>query len=128
MACQGKIPIQIPIPLKNTDTEPIPIPIPMYRYMINLIQYIRGSLKVVEASKKIQEGRLRWYGHLLRRDENHVGRYAMDMEVQGRRRRGKPRKRWRDCVREDLQWKDIDEAEALNRNRWRQLIRNGDPI
>ncbi|MEL7196585.1 MAG: reverse transcriptase family protein, partial [Bacteroidota bacterium] len=91
-------------------------------------EYIRGSLKVVEASKKIQEGRLRWYGHLLRRDENHVGRYAMDMEVQGRRRRGRPRKRWRDCVREDLQWKDIDEAEALNRNRWRQLIRNGDPI
>lgn len=79
--------------------------------------YIRGSTKVVEISKKVQEGRLRWYGHLLRRDEDHVGRHTMGMEVQGRRRRGRPRKRWKDCVRGDLREKGIDEAEAQDRNR-----------
>ena len=90
--------------------------------------YIRGSTKVVEISKKMQEGRLRWYGHLLRRAEDHVGRHTMDMEVQGRRKRGRPRKRWRDCVREDMREKGIDEAEAQDRGRWRRRIRNGDPI
>ena len=90
--------------------------------------YVRGSTKVTELSKKIQEGRLRWYGHLLRRDEYHVGKHTMDMEVPGRRRRGRPRKRWRDCVREDLIMKGIDENEAHNRNHWRKLIHNGDPI
>ena len=91
-------------------------------------EYIRGSTKVVEISKKIQEGRLRWYGHLLRRDEDHVGRCTMEMKVQGRRKRGRPRKRWRDCVRDDLQLKGITEEEAQDRNKWRRLIQNGDPI
>ncbi|XP_068208349.1 uncharacterized protein [Palaemon carinicauda] len=90
--------------------------------------YIRGSTKVVEISKKVQEGSLRWNGHLMRRDEDHIGRHTMEMEVQGRRRRGRPRKRWRDCVRVDLQEKGIDDAEAQNRKRWKWLISNSDLI
>ena len=90
--------------------------------------YIRGSAKVVEISKKVQEGRLRWYGHILRREEDHVGRRTMEMEVQGRRRRGRPRKRWKDCVRGDLGEKGIGEADAIHRTRWRRLIQNSDPI
>ena len=30
-------------------------------------EYIRGSAKVTEVSKKVQEARLRWFGYLLRR-------------------------------------------------------------
>ncbi|XP_066941095.1 uncharacterized protein [Macrobrachium rosenbergii] len=30
---------------------------------------IRGTTKVVELSKKAQERRLQWYGHVMRRDE-----------------------------------------------------------
>ena len=29
---------------------------------------IRGTVKVAELSRKVQEARLRWYGHVLRRD------------------------------------------------------------
>ena len=90
--------------------------------------YIRGSTQVVEISKKVQEGRLRWYGHLLRREEDHVGKRTMEMEVNGRRRRGRPRKRWKDCVGEDLRVKGLDEVEALNRSKWKRLIHNGDPV
>ncbi|XP_069995955.1 uncharacterized protein [Penaeus vannamei] len=36
-------------------------------------KYIRGSTKVVEISKEMREERLRWYGHLLRRDEDGDG-------------------------------------------------------
>ena len=91
-------------------------------------EYIRGSTKVLEISRKAQEGRLRWYGHILRREEEHVGRRTMEMEVRGRRRRGRPKKRWIDCVREDLRAKGIDETDADNRAEWRRLIRNGDPV
>ena len=90
--------------------------------------YIRGSTKVVEISKKLQGGRLRWYGHLLRREDDHVGRSTMEMEVQGKRRRGRPRKRWRDCVRDDMYLRGIGEEETQDRNQWRRLIQNGDPI
>ena len=35
---------------------------------------IRGTVKVAELSRKVQEARLRWYGHILRRDEEGVER------------------------------------------------------
>ena len=42
-----------------------------------------------EVSKKIQECRRRWYEHLNRREgEEHVGREAMEMEMEGSREEG----------------------------------------
>ena len=61
--------------------------------------YIRGSSKVIEASRKVQEARLRWFGHLLRRpEEEHVASRTMEMEIIGTRKRGRPKKRWKDCI------------------------------
>ena len=55
-------------------------------------EYIRGNVKVVEASKKIQEYRMRWYGHLKgRNEEEHLGREVMEMEVEGSRGGGSPK-------------------------------------
>ena len=91
-------------------------------------EYISGTVKVVEVSKKIQESRMRWYGHLRRRDgEEHVGREAMEMEVEGRRARGRPKTRWKDCIRNDPREKNIDEGTVHSRSEWRRLIHNGDP-
>ena len=53
---------------------------------------IRGSVKATELSKKMQEVRLRWYGHVMRRENDYVGRKVMEMDVPGRRRRGKTKK------------------------------------
>ena len=50
---------------------------------------IRGTTKVGEISKKVQESRLKWYGHVLRREEEYVGKRVMVMEVPGKRRRGR---------------------------------------
>ena len=33
---------------------------------------------------------VRWYGHVLRRDDGHVLRRALKFEVKGRRKRGRP--------------------------------------
>ena len=89
---------------------------------------IRGTVKVAELSKKVQEARLRWYGHVLRRDEEVVERRMMDMEVQGRRERGRPKTRWKDCIAGDVREKQLDLGMVHNRNDWRQLIKNSDPI
>ena len=35
---------------------------------------IRGTIKVEKISKKVQERRLHWYGHVMRRDEEYVGK------------------------------------------------------
>ena len=33
---------------------------------------------------------VRWYGHVLRRDDGHVLRKALEFEVKGKRKRGRP--------------------------------------
>ena len=48
---------------------------------------IRGKTKVGEIFKKVQESRLKWYGHVLRRQEEYVGKIVIVMEVPGKRRR-----------------------------------------
>jgi len=48
---------------------------------------IRGTIKVKEISKKVQERRLQWYGHVMRKDEDYVEKRVMEMEVPGRRDR-----------------------------------------
>ena len=63
---------------------------------------IRGTTKVGEISKKVQESRLKWYGHVSRREDEYVGKRVMGMEVPGKRRRGRPKRRWLDSMRNDL--------------------------
>ena len=55
-----------------------------------------------EISKKVQESRLTWYGHVLGREEQYVGKRVMVMEVPGKRTRGRPKQRWLDNIRNDL--------------------------
>lgn len=48
-------------------------------------KYIGETTKVTEMSKKAQEGSLRWYRHIMRREDGHVGKQTMQMELQGTR-------------------------------------------
>ena len=62
---------------------------------------IRGTTKVGEISKKEQDSRLKWYGHVLRREDVCVGKIVMTMEVPGKRSRERPKRRWLDSIRYD---------------------------
>ena len=44
---------------------------------------------------------VRWYGHVLRRDAGHVLRIAMEFEVKGKRKRGRPKKTWKTQVEKE---------------------------
>ena len=88
---------------------------------------IRRRVRVTDVHRKIQERRLRWYGHVQRREEDHVTRRTLEMEVEGRRARGRPRRRWMDCVLEDLATKRLRRRGVADRRRWRDMTRNSDP-
>ena len=70
--------------------------------------------KVGEIAKNVQERRLKWYGHVMRRKEHYVGRRAMEMKVQGRRKRAK--RRWLDRVRDDIKEKGLSAEEVYARD------------
>ena len=59
-------------------------------------EHIRSTVKVERLGMKKREGRLNWYGHVMRRDQEYVGRKMMEMELPGKRRRGRPKRRFLD--------------------------------
>ncbi len=48
---------------------------------------------------------MRWFGHVKRRGEECVGKIVIKMEAEGERKRGRPRRRWLNCIKEDLKAK-----------------------
>ena len=65
-------------------------------------EYIRDTVKVERLGIKMREGKLRWYGHVMKRDQEYVGRKMMEMDLQEKRKRGRPKKRFLDVVKEDM--------------------------
>ena len=62
--------------------------------------------------------------HVLRREEECVGKRVMVMEVPGKRRRGRPKRGWLDNIKKDLSERSLSGEEAQDRVQWRRLIRN----
>ena len=48
----------------------------------------------------LREKRLRWFGHVQRRDKDEATRKILQMTIDGKRNRGRPKLRWRDIVKE----------------------------
>ncbi|KAL1447748.1 hypothetical protein WDU94_000621 [Cyamophila willieti] len=63
---------------------------------------IRETVKVGPLGKKIQESRIRWFGHVERRNKSYISKRVEKIVIEGKRRRGRPKLRWRDKVEEDL--------------------------
>jgi len=66
----------------------------------NIVKWIKGQ-------------RMSWLGHLERMEEDRMPKKIFTQELEGTRRRGRPKKRWREVER-DLQ--------VLGVRRWRELM------
>ena len=77
-------------------------------------------------SLKLRKARMKWFGHVKRINEERQVKQVMQEEMQGRRPAGRPRTRWRDVLRRDLEETSLslEEAavEALDRDRWRRIV------
>ncbi|KAI5102710.1 hypothetical protein C0J45_8062, partial [Silurus meridionalis] len=82
-------------------------------------KFIRGTAHVGCLGDKVREVRLRWFGHVQRRDMGYIGRRMLRMETPGRRKRGRPMRRFMDVVREDMQVVGVKEADVEDRGVWR---------
>ena len=82
-------------------------------------------VKVETITERCRKGRLRWFGHVKRRDQEYVGRKTLEMVPPGRRKRGRPKQRWMDCVNRDMRaigtttgWRRIVSAAATPQPSW----------
>ena len=78
---------------------------------------IKGTTKVGEISKKVLESRLKWYRHVLRREDEYVGKRVIDMVVPLKRRRARPKREWLDSIRNELSERELSGEDAHDRPR-----------
>ena len=79
----------------------------------------------VSLTGRLVKCRMRWAGHLVRMGEERIAKRADRLSEQGRRKRGRPRLRWEDCVRRDIskvwvvgEWREL----AEDRRRGRSIV------
>ena len=65
---------------------------------------------------------VRWYGHVLRRDNDDVLRRALDFKVAGRRGRGRPNMTWKRQVEEHINQIGMKRKDAIDRVKWRNGV------
>ena len=66
---------------------------------------------------------VRWHGHVLRRDEGHVLRKALEFEVKGERKPGRPKKTWKMQEEKESKSVGLEKKDTMNRVRWRVGVR-----
>ena len=57
-------------------------------------EYIIGTAQVRKFGDKTPEARQRWYGHRRRKDDGYIERRMLRMELSGKRKRGRPNRRF----------------------------------
>ena len=80
--------------------------------------------KLVGVEPIIRRGRLRWYGHVMRKnDEDWVKNY-MEIIVEGRSQVGRPRMTWLESVEVDMTELEIDREDVHDRKKWGNNVMN----
>ena len=67
---------------------------------------------------------LQWAGHVERMADDRLPKIAAALREQGRRRRGRPRLRWEDCVKRDVRRAGEEEdwkKKKRDKGRWKRL-------
>jgi hypothetical protein len=76
--------------------------------------------------REIKSRRMRWVGHVARMGEGRGAYRILVGRPEGRRPLGRPRRRWEDDIKMDLQevgWEDVDWIDmAQDRDRWRAVV------
>ena len=116
---------------------------------------LRKRLGIDDIILILQQNRLRWYGHVLRKaaitincsiifkSYNKLGnsirepiqmeqhsfpdwvKKCMEYKVEGSRPRGRPKRTWRQVVQKDCQARNFNREDAMDRGRWKKLIKTG---
>ena len=88
-----------------------------------------AKVKVRKIEDKLRAQRLRWFGHVERRDNDYCGKLASNVQVQGGKRKiGGQRRRWRDVIKNDMITCETSKNIAQDRDAWRKMLtRMADP-
>jgi len=80
---------------------------------------IFSSIGVASITDKTRENTLRWFGHVMRREDLEVVRTVMELSVKERRGRRRPKKKWLNGIECDMRTSGVCVNDVGNRVKWR---------
>src|SRR3989441_2594029 len=83
---------------------------------------LRQGLGIESVDKFVSCGRLRWYGHVERKNADDWVSECRNLEVVGDTSKGRGKKRWIECVTTDMKKIGLKKEDAQNRLLWSSLI------
>jgi len=86
---------------------------------------LRDRLGLNDIISVLPQDRLRWYRHVLQKEDNDWVKKIRMYEVVGARPIGRPKKTWREIVEKGCQAHKLNTEIAMDRNRWRKQMRDG---
>jgi polyphosphate kinase 2 (PPK2 family) len=88
---------------------------------------VHCTVAVASITEKLQEARLRWYGHMQWREDTDCITGISVAEVFGHRSRGWQKKRWRDMVQRNTKELQLTPKDADDRTKWKRRTHADDP-
>jgi len=62
---------------------------------------------------------------VLRKEDTDWVKKYIEYEVEGSRPRGRPKRTWKEVVQKDCQARNLKKEDAMDRGRWKKLIKIG---
>ena len=90
-------------------------------------EVLRQRLGIESVTEMVRKGRLRWFGHLERMEDDDWVSACRNLKVEGKRDRGRPNKTWDECVNEDIREYGLNRNMAQDRDLWRSVVRGNRP-
>ena len=90
-------------------------------------EYLRSRLGIECVVEVVRRGRLRWFGHVERMVGGEWVSACRNVKVEGKGCKGRPRKTWLECVKDDMKELNLKPKMAQNRARWREYIHGTRP-
>ena len=84
-------------------------------------EYVRSMLAIDDIGEVMRRNRLRWFGHVERRDELCWIKRIETLQVMVMEWKADPG-RWREVLKEDMRKKGLCREDAWDRWRWRRML------
>ena len=88
---------------------------------------VRDICGVEDLSVKLRQRRLRWFEH-VKRAEGSLLKEVEEVKIGGRWPVGRPKKKWRVCLTEDMNTLGIEEHMAQDCQLWKAVITCPTPL
>ena len=84
----------------------------------------RKQLNIIPVEETVQQGQLRWLGHVYRMEEDRLVKKVFEARRMEKRKRGRPRRTWIEDVRaaveaRGIMWEEVRSI-AMDRKKWKE--------